>query len=154
MNTQFALLHGFGRRPMRMLAVAAVTVIVAFVVVVMVAPERVLLMFTTPDVSFEADRRPKASDYRNRESWWLFPEQEASAADLFLVPGTSNFGGRHWNHGIEDDGSGWRLDNIGIPAMTGPFRACCRRFVPKYRQAGLSAFLDLNDDARRALDLP
>jgi len=140
------------RRIWRAIGIAACAAVVAAAVAIAGYPERTLQFWIAPGAPFEPTTAPPAPDYAALGAWWMRPaEVTGTSADLFFVHGTGLPDGRRWNDPIED--KGWRESSIVLPAMTAPFRSCCRVFAPKYREANLTVFLAPDDDARRALTL-
>ncbi|MCP4329138.1 MAG: DUF3089 domain-containing protein [Alphaproteobacteria bacterium] len=128
----------------------------AGIVAVAAAPEELVRMWAKPGHAIDRSIRLAPPNFAEIDSWWSRPGLNVAAsknADLFFVHGTSYFGNRRWNDGIEAESGDWRLTTIALPAMTAPFRDCCRIFAPRYRQANLAAFLSTGTDSRAALNM-
>ena len=140
------------RRIWHAIGITACAAVAAAALAIAGYPERTLQFWIAPSDPFMPSAAPPAPDYAAPGAWWMRPaEATGESADLFFVHGTGLPDGRQWNDPIED--KGWRENSIVLPAMTAPFRSCCRVFAPKYREANLTVFLAPDGDARRALTL-
>lgn len=109
-----------------------------------------------PQEPFQVYAPPPAPDYALESAWALLPSgrqmmtEGARPVDVFFVHPTTYNGGRHWNGPIDDPDSARQLRQQMIPNYAGPFDRVGRVYAPRYRQAGLYAYLTRRDDAVEA----
>lgn len=136
-------------------------------------PERAsaqLADLSPPKHSFDSAKPPPAPDYRQRAAWAAWPgtpsmadtvpgratpgRTDKPAADVFFIHPTTYLGNATWNAPFDADGfTGQQLKETVLGYQASIFNACCRIFVPKYRQATISAFLRPTSDSFKAYDL-
>lgn len=129
-----------------------------------------LVDLSPPDTPFDKMTPPPAPDYRARSAWAVWPGVPSPAdtiprgakpgrassptADVFFVHPTTFLGNDAWNARYDADGfTGQQLNETVLAYQTSIFNACCRMFVPRYRQATISGFLRPYGDSFKAYDL-
>ncbi|MFA5955255.1 DUF3089 domain-containing protein [Hyphomicrobium sp.] len=128
------------------------------------------LKLRPPAKPFSAYPIPPAPDYADRASWAVWPGKPSSAdvipsgidgtiprapkADVFFIHPTTFLDNSSWNAAFDAGGfTETQLDQGVLRHQASAFNGCCRIYVPRYRQATLSAFLTPSDDANKAFDL-
>ena len=123
-----------------------------------------------PKTPFDQTQPPPAPDYRERAAWAVWPGVRSAAdtvpkganpgrasapeADVFFIHPTTYLGNDAWNARFDADGiTGQQLNETVRGYQVSMFNACCRMFVPRYRQATISAFLRPTSDSFKAYDL-
>lgn len=123
-----------------------------------------------PEKPFSAYPAPAAPDYAKPASWAAWPGRKSAAdvvppgietpvaanpkADVFFVHPTTYLESTTWNAKFNEGGfTGKQLDMDVLRYQAGVFNACCRIYVPRYRQATLGAFLNPGDDANKSFEL-
>jgi hypothetical protein len=123
-----------------------------------------------PAKPFSSYPQPPAPDYAKPETWAVWPgkaspadqippgaEGKAAAdpkADVFFIHPTTFLDNATWNAKYDDSGfAGRQLDDLVLRYQVSVFNSCCRMYVPRYRQATLSAFVNPGEDANKAFDL-
>jgi hypothetical protein len=119
-----------------------------------------------PTARFEAQRPPRAPDYRDGRAWAALPgradradlaliagtrDQQATAqADVFFLHAGANFTS-YWNLPI-DHWIGRRLvDGGSIAPLASLWNGCCRVYAPRYRQEAI--LVPEGADRDKALEL-
>lgn len=120
----------------------------------------------TPNHPFNAAEVPPAPKYEDNASWAALPgkhdladyvpgdaqdNQARAQVDVFYVYPTTYIGNEHWNQGISDAVANKDTDDLVLDGEASAFNGCCRVYAPRYRQAGLSAFLDKKGNGEKAL---
>ena len=130
---------------------------------------QIRFMAITPSGAFDDYAQPSAPDYTKPASWAALPGSEDGAdvspgglaldrqaeagADVFYVHPTTYVSRQSWNQPLDDPDANERLNSWVLRSQASAFNGCCRVFVPKYRQATLAAFFDIEGDGGKALDL-
>lgn len=111
---------------------------------------------------------PSAPDYARGESWAVRPAQPGLASlrpagsrraagaqpvDVFFVHPTTFRSTRQWNQDLADGATNRWTDESVIARQASLFRACCRVFAPRYRQASTRAFAEIGGDGQAAYAL-
>jgi len=92
-------------------------------------------------------------DYEHAESWALREDAvEGKDADLFYIHPTT-FRSDQWNQDMSDPQAREWVDVSVTTRQASAFADCCRRFMPRYRQASSRAFVERDGEGRRAYDL-
>jgi len=131
--------------------------------------KQLLLSYIHPTTSFAAQQEDPAPDYDQPRYWAALPGHSSGAmlspdatavppsqapADVFYIHPTSYISGERWNAPLFAPTRAWEMVDIILGAQASAFNACCNIYAPHYRQAALSAFLEMDgDDAPAALDL-
>lgn len=125
-----------------------------------------------PEHSFVDMPVPPAPDYTNELNWAALPQtkdmadrtpdgqqdnQADAIADVFFVHPTTYFGSESWNQPLSDKETNYFTDEK-LSMQASVFNACCRIFAPRYRQATVYSFFDIEDenggeDGRQAIEL-
>jgi len=100
----------------------------------------------------EADAGP-APDYARPESWALHDTARSPrGVDVFYVHPTT-FLSQDWNQRMDDDATrAWTRASVAERQVSA-FDACCRRFMPWYRQASSHAFVERDGRGAAAYDI-
>lgn len=123
-----------------------------------------------PAKPFSGYPAPPAPDYAKRETWAVWPGTSSTAdqippgaegklatdprADVFFVHPTTFLDNSAWNAKFDEGGfTGKQLTDAVLRYQVSVFNSCCRMYVPRYRQATVSAFVNPGDDANKAFDL-
>lgn len=124
--------------------------------------------YVKPAESFANSLPPAAPDYFNREHWAALPDrddgadftpkgvsdgQASASADVFFVHPTTYLNSAGWNAPMGDGPSGNWVDDAVMPGQASVFNGAARVFAPRYRQAQIYAFLDLENGGNDALEL-
>ena len=135
-----------------------------------IAGLRQVLKRIRPTVDFDIANLPLAPDYQDLSNWAAHPERPTKVAytpenisptsvwkdgqvDCFYVYPTLNFSNQYWNAPIDHKGINELVDEIILPGQVSVFNACCRIFVPRYRQATFYSFLRTRKNGRAALEV-
>ncbi len=127
------------------------------------------MAFMTPEHSFSEDQIAPPN-YADASYWAALPDLEDSAdivpagiiidpstttdVDVFFVhPTTYVVDVKHWNQPLENKVANQITDQWSMRDQASIFNGCCQVYAPRYRQAVLSSFGDLEGDGGRALDL-
>jgi len=128
------------------------------------------LKLRPPSKPFADYPEPPAPTYADLSSWAVWPGNPSSAdvippgitgtvarapkADVFFIHPTTFLGNSAWNAQFDaGDFTGNQLDQGVLRNQVSAFNGCCRMYVPRYRQATLSAFLNPSESANKAFDL-
>jgi Protein of unknown function (DUF3089) len=128
------------------------------------------LKLRPPPKPFASYPEPPAPDYSKPESWAVWPGRPSSAdiipsgidgaiikdpkVDVFFIHPTTFLDNSAWNAAYDAAGfTGTQLDQGVLRHQVSVFNGCCRIYVPKYRQATLSAFLSPGENANKAFAL-
>jgi hypothetical protein len=128
------------------------------------------LKLRPPPKPFDSYPVPQVPDYATAGSWAVWPGRASPAdqippgidgklaknpkADVFFIHPTTFLNNSSWNAKYdEDDFTGKQLEQAVLRYQTSAFNGCCRMYVPRYRQATLSAFLNPGNDANKAFGL-
>lgn len=128
------------------------------------------LKLRPPSKPFTAYPIPPAPDYSKPESWAAFADKPGQAAqippgaigdlatstkaDVFFIHPTTFLTNASWNAKFDEgDFTKRQLEEGVLRYQVSVFNSCCRIYVPRYRQATLSAFLNPGEDANKAFDL-
>lgn len=123
-----------------------------------------------PKTPFDQTAQAPAPDYRQHSAWAVWPGVTSAAdtvpsgakparaaspdADVFFIHPTTYLGNETWNANFNADGvTGRQLNEVVLGYQVSAYNACCRMFVPRYRQATISAFLRPSADSFKAYDL-
>ena len=125
--------------------------------------------FLEPKHNFVEKPVPAAPEYQNQDHWAALPErqdfadvrvdslsndgQKEAAVDVFFVHPTTYVSSEHWNQPLISAATNERTDDWGMRDQASIFNGCCNVYAPRYRQATLFSFQDLEGDGGRALDL-
>jgi len=125
--------------------------------------------FMAPDHSFSEDQIAPPN-YADENYWAALPNLEDSAdvvpagvnvdpsdtteVDVFFVhPTTYVVGIKHWNQPLENKIANQITDQWSMRDQASIFNGCCQVYAPRYRQAVLASFGDLEGDGGEALEL-
>jgi hypothetical protein len=102
---------------------------------------------------FDNADHPGPPDYAEADNWALHEiDGDGRGADVFYIQPTS-FRSTTWNQDLADTATR-RWTDISVTArQTSLFDACCRRFMPRYRQASTRAFAERDGDGAKAYAL-
>lgn len=149
----------------------AVFLVVGLVVIWLLRNELGLWLFTNyvePDAPFAQTPVPVAPDYSQSEHWAALPgtddkadvtpgdsmdRQAGSAADVFFVYPTTFITSEGWNAPLDHEGANGIVDDMVLPHQASAFNGCCAVYAPRYRQATMYSFFDLEGEGKNAIDL-
>lgn len=102
---------------------------------------------------FDAAVHPAAPDYAEDDNWALRETgTDTRTADVFYIQPTT-FRSTDWNQDVADAATR-RWTDVSVTARQASlFDACCRRFMPRYRQASSRAFAERRGDGAKAYAL-
>lgn len=118
--------------------------------------------------AFSTQAAPAAPAYDRPSSWASRPGADGAAAlvppgatpaasdppvDVFYIHPTTLRSGTRWNQDLADAATNAWTDASAVARQASAFNACCRLFVPRYRQASTLAFGSIEGDGGRAYDL-
>ncbi|MFI5148777.1 MAG: DUF3089 domain-containing protein [Bacteroidia bacterium] len=121
----------------------------------------------TPYRKFEKVHCPLATDYSNPDTWAALPDKKDSAdalppgasdgqaeakVDVFFIHPTTYIIGHHWNGGVNWKGLNSFTDKGPIRNQASVFNGSCKVYAPRYRQAKLSAYMDVRGNGPKAFD--
>ena len=123
-----------------------------------------------PQHSFADDTTHDAPVYSNMEHWAVLPGRDDAAdlslngvitdnteapVDVFFVHPTTYYSPDHWNAALDDQAVNAYTDDPVLRSQASVFNDCCRIYAPRYRQATIAAFFDLEQgiDSTSAIDL-
>ncbi len=129
-----------------------------------------LAKLSPPRISFDQSAKPPAPDYNKSSAWAVWPGVPSRAdivpkgaragrarqpdADVFFIHPTTYLSNATWNARFNEGGfTGQQLSETVLGYQVSAFNACCRMFVPRYRQATISAFLRPTSDSFKSYDL-
>ena len=114
----------------------------------------VLLRFIQPAKKFAPERTPHAPHYA-LASHWHFPQQRFmdKRVDVFYVHPTTYIKGKTWNQHLDNKTVNQLTRSIPIRYQATAFYDSCNVFMPKYRQAVFSSFVDHKGNGAQALAL-
>lgn len=95
-----------------------------------------------------------APDYTRPESWALFDAtgRDPRGVDVFYIHPTT-FLSQRWNQRMDDAATrAWTRESVADRQVSA-FAACCRRFMPFYRQASSHAFAERDGKGAAAYDI-
>ncbi|WP_308909552.1 DUF3089 domain-containing protein [Pseudokordiimonas caeni] len=134
--------------------------------------ETAMRLAFVPGHDFAEDAPSEQPDYSKAESWWISPENPALGAhtpegvmthkmapiaDVFFVHPTTYLNRAHWNAPLDDEKTNRYTALLSFKHQASAFNVAGRIHAPKYRQAGLGAFLEeeegMGENGARALDL-
>lgn len=103
--------------------------------------------------AFDDSPHPPAPDYTLAQNWMFRESREDSkAADIFYIQPTT-YRAEEWNQDVADRAANrWTDVSVGDRQVSA-FTDCCRRFVPRYRQASSRAFTAMQGDGPKAYAL-
>ena len=128
------------------------------------------LKLRPPPKPFAEYPAPPQPDYARAESWAALPGAPGMAnevppgaiggvatdpkADVFFIHPTTFLTNTAWNAEFDQgDFTKRQLEEGVLRHQVSAFNACCRIFVPRYRQATLSAFVNPGENANKAFEL-
>ncbi|MCZ6620250.1 MAG: DUF3089 domain-containing protein, partial [Gammaproteobacteria bacterium] len=154
-----------------LLVIGAVVVVVIGLAIVFRDTLQFVLMAMTlqPGVGFDETTPPAAPDYANSHHWaalpgredladvvpvGAYPDNQASAeVDVFFIHPTTYLTSDSWNQPLEHETTNTMTDEFVLRNQASVFNGCCKIYAPRYRQATLYSFFDLEGDGGRAIDL-
>lgn len=125
-------------------------------------------MMLKPSEAFADTVAPDPPDYTNLAHWAALPEREDNAdvtpagitdnqafaaADVFFIHPTTYYSNEGWNQPLGNATANGITDNAVMRGQASVFNGCCRIYAPRYRQATLFAFFDLQGEGQPAIDL-
>lgn len=129
----------------------------------------VRIFAVTPSGSFEEYPLPDAPDYSKPEAWAALPDKTDDAdrsptglkldkqtdarADIFFIHPTTYLTRKSWNQPLDDQQANEFLNAWVLPAQAAAFNSCCKVYAPKYRQATIASFFDLEGNGKKALEI-
>ncbi len=120
-----------------------------------------------PDQAFADTTQPPAPDYDDAAHWAALPgtddkadvtpgdaedHQASAAADVFFIHPTTYYESTGWNQALDNATANAITDDGVLRNQASVFNTCCRIYAPRYRQATLYAFFDLEGDGGDAID--
>lgn len=102
---------------------------------------------------FDDSPHPSPPDYAQAQNW-MFRETagDGRAADIFYIQPTT-YRAQEWNQDLANQAANrWTDVSVGDRQVSA-FADCCRRFVPRYRQASSRAFTAMQGDGPKAYAL-
>jgi len=123
--------------------------------------------YMSPKQDFASYTPPAAPDYSNDSAWAALPQTKDGAdfiapglkADntstdiaVFFVHPTTYYAKAGWNAPIDEAGSRERIDDLVMPAQASAFSFCCDIYAPRYRQATLYSYWELEGSGGKALE--
>lgn len=135
-----------------------------------IAGLRQVLKRIRPTLDFDIANLPTPPNYQLLSNWAAHPKLSTKVAytpegiepnmswkegqvDCFYVYPTLNFSNKYWNAPIDHLGINELVDELILPGQVSVFNACCRIFVPRYRQATFYSFLRTRKNGRAALEV-
>ena len=128
----------------------------------------VMAYLMRPAERFADAEPPAAPDYADPSHWAALPEhrdladitpseavpdnQAETEADVFFIHPTTYYEDRGWNQDLADEPVNAITDYGVLRNQASVFNSCCRIYAPRYRQATLYAFFDLEGDGQDAID--
>jgi hypothetical protein len=121
-----------------------------------------------PSASFAETTPPPAPDYADAAWWAALPdrkdnadvtpngvadEQANAAADVFFIHPTTHYSAASWNQALDDTAANTITDDGVLRGQASAFNGCCRIYAPRYRQATLYSFFEMEGDGEDAIDL-
>jgi len=122
----------------------------------------------TPRGPFVEGELPPAPDYAKDEAWaalpgrsdpadYSVPELPAPPAKpvvaVFFVHPTTDVESPGWNASLQDAETNQLTDGFVLRGQASVFDGCCAVYAPRYRQASLGSFFDLEGGGARALEV-
>jgi hypothetical protein len=124
----------------------------------------------TPGFAFADSQTPAPPNYDLLDHWAALPDRADSAdsvpvdsgavdaqpvaeVDVFFIHPTTYYSGKGWNAAITDADINRRTQRGALRHQASAFNGCCRIYAPRYRQATLAAFLDVDGNGVPALEL-
>lgn len=112
------------------------------------------LVFIQPPKKFATERTPTAPNYALSTHWHVANRRFSNKrADVFFVHPTTYIRGKTWNQHLDDARVNGRTQYSVIRYQTSLFYDSCNVFMPKYRQAVFSSFVDKKGNGAQALEL-
>ncbi len=121
----------------------------------------------SPKNDFAQYTPPPAPDYSTDTSWAALPQTkdgadfipegliaagDVSDIAVFFIHPTTYHSKLGWNSPIDDIPSRTSIDNLVMPAQASAFNFCCDIYAPRYRQATLYSYFELEGSGGKALD--
>ncbi len=132
----------------------------------------VMYQMMKPEAAFADTAPPAAPDYQVAAGWAALPDRDdnadvlpkgvpaddpatsdAAAVDVFFIHPTTYYESDSWNQPLDDATANTMTDDSVLTNQAAVFNGCCRVHAPRYRQATLFAFFDLDGDGGKAIDL-
>ncbi|TXD35288.1 DUF3089 domain-containing protein [Lujinxingia vulgaris] len=113
--------------------------------------------FLKPTEPYDTDALADAPDYAEADAWVALPGQDTNAnllppgaperaaeapADVFFIYPTVWFDRKRWNDPLDSAKSHEMLNELILAGQASVFNACCRVFVPRYRQTTIGAYFN------------
>ena len=129
---------------------------------------KVIALLIEPGGSFEEIAPPPAPDYSLSASWAALPDrldnadvtpagevdrQAEAAVDVFFLHPTTYYSRKGWNQPLDDEKANELTDKSILRNQAGAFNGVGRIYAPRYRQATLFSFMDMEDNGPKALQL-
>jgi hypothetical protein len=125
---------------------------------------------TAIDIPFADSPVPAAPDYTDLNNWSSLPEKEdmsdlvpkqsdlvdgqANAdVDVFYIHPTTLLSGPEWNANLADAALNKKTDDLPVKYQSTVFNGSCKIYAPRYRQAHVRAFFNVDEGGREALML-
>jgi len=121
-----------------------------------------------PAESFADTEPPPAPDYANPDHWAALPGREDLAdvtptgavrdnqaeaeVDVFFIHPTTYYENSGWNQDLANEPVNAITDYGVLRNQASVFNGCCRIYAPRYRQATLYSFFDLEGGGQNAID--
>lgn len=125
--------------------------------------------FLKPQERYDASLHGPAPDYAQESSWAALPtrmehadfvpgagelslaQQASPPADVFYIHPTAWFDREVWNDPLR--GKNEVVDEIVLAGQASAFNACCRVYVPRYRQTSITAYYGEFEDAKSSFEV-
>jgi len=145
-----------------------VVVAIASITLLVIGPMKLMLLYAKPHTSFAKDTRAPNPDYSLIENWAAHPSivdpsdkrpdgitslPALKGIDVFFIHPTGYLKGEHWNFNLDahtstEENTKWMMANQASVFSD------CAVYAPRYRQATLFSFFDLEGaDEQAALNL-
>lgn len=114
---------------------------------------RIAIKKIKPKYAFTLDSVPAAPEYNNLNHWTYLPENTEKEADVFYIHPSSFFVNTNWNQPMDFKAINDLTYYVLFANQASAFLDIANVYAPIYRQANFYAFLDLQADGKKALDL-
>lgn len=106
-----------------------------------------------PNYDFNLDSVPPAPDYKKNANWLYLSTPANEEADVFYIHPTSYFLHSNWNQAIDLKPINDLTYYLIFSNQASAFLGVANVYAPHYRQANFYAFLDLNKNGKKALEI-
>lgn len=119
-------------------------------------------------IPFAESQVPPAPDYSSLANWASLPDKEdmsdllpkhchlkdgqaTADVDVFYIHPTTFLSGPQWNADLADAALNEKTDNLPIKYQSTVFNGSCKIYAPRYRQAHVRSFFNVDEGGREAL---